>query len=280
MDSADGDGDTQNYAGTKRVREEDGEAVAKHRPASKLPGYKRPSNALVRLKISNKTELALRHLNRIDFCVFDLDKPVIIGRENTKNKADIELKGDKTISREHCRVTAVRGDQDCVVLNVAVFGKNGCIVDDQPIKSETGEVHAVCSGSHRLQLGSIHFDLTVSSKTLKKVKLPAETKDKVSSKDGSLARMRKESDKKSMEDEDKKRDRESNALSAVASEYLECRRNIGVVHALEEHCHDAATLFEEFKLFPMFPLPIHRRMLQIFTQVSSQPRALYSCVIS
>ena len=95
----------------------------------------------------------------------------------------------------------------------------------------------------------------------------------------SLARQRKEMEKKTVQDADQNRDREANALSSIASEYLECRRNIGVVLALEEQCNDAAALFEEFKLFPMFPLPIHRRMLEVFTQVRNAahfilPRAI------
>ena len=94
-----------------------------------------------------------------------------------------------------------------------------------------------------------------------------------------LARQRKEMEKKTIQDADQNRDREANALSSIASEYLECRRNIGVVLALEEQCNDAAALFEEFKLFPMFPLPIHRRMLEVFTQVRNaahfiSPRAI------
>jgi hypothetical protein len=285
----------ENSAGTKRVRDDDeevvverkpaalpvddGEVVVRHRPASKQPGYKRPSNALVRLKISTRTEFTVRHLNRIDFCIFDVDRHVVIGRENAKKKPDIELKGDKTISREHCTVTAVRDDNDCVVLHVVVSGKNGCIIDDQQIKSDTGQVTVVPAGPHRFQFGSIHFDVVVAAKTLKKIKPTPDDKDKIaSSKDGaavdkvllssrSLARQRKEMDKKSAQDADQNRDREANALSAIASEYLECRRNIGIVLALEEHCNDAAALFEEFKLFPMFPLPMHRRMLEVFAQV-------------
>jgi hypothetical protein len=119
----------------------------------------------------------------------------------------------------------------------------------------------------------------VAAKTLKKIKPTSDEKDKIaSSKDGaavdkallssrSLARQRKEMGKKSVQDADQNRDREANALAAIASEYLECRRNIGIVLALEEHCNDAAALFEEFKLFPMFPLPMHRRMLEVFAQV-------------
>jgi hypothetical protein len=271
------DADAENVAGTKRPRFDDRQVVVKHRPASKQPGYKRPSNALVRLKISSKTESTVRHLNRIDFCVFDLDKPVVIGRENAKNKPDIELKGDKTISREHCRLTAMRDENDCVVLHVVIFGKNGCIIDDQHVKSETDQVTVVPAGPHRFQFGSIHFDVLVAAKTLKKVKPPPEVKDKTSSKVGvsehsqssrSLARQRKESGKQTEQDADAHRDREANALSAIASEYLESRRNIGIVLALEEHCNDATALFEEFKLFPMFPLPMHRRMLEVFAQVS------------
>jgi len=280
MASADGDHCVENFAGSKRARNDDGEIVAKHRPASKQPGYKRPSNALVRLKISAKTEATVRQLNRIDFCIFDLDKPVVIGRENAKNTPDIELKGDKTISREHCRVTAVRADNDGIVLHVAIFGKNGCIIDDQQIKSETDQVTVVPAGPHRFQFGSIHFEVLVAAKTLKKVKPPSEMTEKACSKgrianeqlpqpqsSRSLARQRKEMEKKTVQDADQNRDREANALSSIASEYLECRRNIGVVLALEEQCNDAAALFEEFKLFPMFPLPIHRRMLEVFTQV-------------
>ncbi len=268
--------DAENISGTKRARDDDGGVVLKHRPASKQPGYKRPSNALVRLKISSKTESTVRHLNRIDFCMFDLDRPVVIGRENAKNKPDIELKGDKTISREHCRLTAMRDGNDCIVLHVFVFGKNGCIIDDQQIKSETDQV--VPAGPHRFQFGSIHFDVLVAAKTLKKMKSNPDAKDKTSGKSGvadtkvpqssrSLARQRKELGKKTVQDADQNRDREVHALSAIAAEYLECRRNIGVVLALEEHCNDAAALFEEFKLFPMFPLPMHRRMLEVFVQV-------------
>ncbi len=282
MASADGDDDLESIAGIKRARDDLGEVAVKHRPLSKQPGYKRPSNALVRLKISNKTESAVRHLNRIDFCIFDLDKSVVIGRENAKNKPDIELKGDKTISREHCKMSAVRGDDDGVVLQVEIFGKNGCIIDDQHIKSETDRVTMVPAGPHRFQFGSIHFDVLVAAKTLKKVKPSLETMPKVSSKgvvaddklpqsSRALARLRKEMGKKTEEDADQHRGREANALSAIASEYLECRRNIGVVLALEEQCNDAASLFEEFKLFPMFPLPMHRRMLEVFVQVCIAP---------
>jgi hypothetical protein len=283
MASADGEAEIENVVGTKRVRGDDGEEVAvKHRPASKQPGYKRPSNALVRLKISAKTESSVRHLNRIDFCLFDLDKPVMIGRESAKNTPDIELKGDKTISREHCKVTAVRGDDDGVVLQVEIFGKNGCIIDDQHIKTETDRVTVVPAGPHRFQFGSILFDVLVAAKTLKKPKLPSEMKDKASSKGSiaddkhpqssrALARQRKEMGKKSEQEADQNRGREASALSSIASEYLECRRNIGVVLALEEHCNDAASLFEEFKLFPMFPLPMHRRMLEVFAQVCTRP---------
>jgi hypothetical protein len=272
------DGDDESIAGIKRVRDDHGEAAVKHRPLSKQPGYKRPSNSLVRLKISNKTESGVRHLNRIDFCLFELDKSVVIGRENAKNKPDIELRGDKTISREHCKMTAVRGDDDGVVLQVEIFGKNGCIIDDQHIRFETDRVTLVPAGPHRFQFGSIHFDVLVAAKTLKKLKPSSDMKDKLSSKgvnsdeklpqsSRALARLRKEIEKKSEEDADQNRCREAKALSAIASEYLECRRNIGVVLALEEHCNDAASLFEEFKLFPMFPLPMHRRMLEVFTQV-------------
>jgi hypothetical protein len=278
MTSADGDDDFESIAGIKRVRDDHGQTAVKHRPLSKQPGYKRPSNALVRLKISSKTESAVRHLNRIDFCLFDLDKSVVIGRENAKNKPDIELKGDKTISREHCKLTAVRGEDDGVVLQVEIFGKNGCIIDDQHIKFETDRVTVVSAGPHRFQFGSIHFDVLVAAKTLKKVKPPAEIKGKVSSKSviagdkmpqssRALARLRKEMERKAEEDAVQNRGREANALSAIASEYLECRRSVGVVLALEEHCNDAATLFEEFKLFPMFPLPMHRRMIEVFSQV-------------
>jgi len=272
MASADGDADVEHVVGMKRIRVEEVQISAKHRPASKQPGYKRPSNALIRLKTSAKTESTVRHLNRIDFCIFDLDRPVVIGRENAKNKPDIELKGDKTISREHCRVTAVRGDNDGVALHVAIFGKNGCIIDDQQIKSEPDQVTVVQAGPHKFQFGSIHFDVLVAAKTLKRVKPPADMKDKSSDErlpmsSRALARQRKEIGKKTEEDADQTRNREASALSAIASEYLDCRRNIGVVLALEEQCNDAAALFEEFKLFPMFPLPMHRRMIEVFSQV-------------
>jgi hypothetical protein len=230
----------------------------------------------------------VRHLNRIDFCIFDLDRPVVIGRENAKNKPDIELKGDKTISREHCRVTAMRDDNDCIVLHVFVFGKNGCIIDDQQIKSETDQV--VPAGPHRFQFGSIHFDVLVAAKTLKRIRSTPEAKDKTSGKSGvaddkvpqssrSLARQRKEMGEKNVQDADQNRDREVHALSAIAAAYLESRRNIGVVLALEEQCNDAAALFEEFKLFPMFPLPMHRRMLEVFVQVSLHTFASVTFVV-
>ncbi len=177
----------ENGAGTKWVRDDDeevvvkrkpanlpvddGQVVVRHRPASKQPGYKRPSNALVRLKTSNRTEFKLRRLNRIDLCIFDVDMHVLIGRKKAEKNPGIVLEGDKTISREHCKVTAVRDDSNCVILRLDIFGKNGCIIDGQKIKSDTGQVIMVPAGHHRIQFGSIHFDVLVSSKTLKKIKL-------------------------------------------------------------------------------------------------------------